>query len=489
MTMPAVRRLSTRLSRWASPRRAARWAPVWLALSLAMPCSAIAAPRLWTTTADGAQQLTAGTLDPGAASTTTLRIVVQPTLARQSIVGFGASLTDASAWLIQHELTASARQALLRELFGRQDAGLGLDFTRLTIGASDFSRHHYSLDDSPDGKPDPQLAHFSIAPNREDVIPVARAALQVNPELKIMASPWSAPGWMKTSDSLVTGKLRPQYYDAFARYLLRYVDAYQAEGIPIWALTVQNEPDFEPKDYPGMRLNAPARARLIGDHLGPMLAARGGKPLLFDWDHNWDKPQEPLGVLRDPAAGRYVDAIAWHCYEGEPSAQTPVHEAFPDKDAYLTECSGGTWEPLRSGGMPLIAKRMLVQPLRHSARGILLWNLALDENRGPHAGGCATCSGVVTIDTRDGKVSRNDEYYVLGHASRFVQRDARRLDSTDTGGDGVDNVAFRNVDGSQVLIAVNSNAQPRRIEVAGFGDKVVHVLPARSLTTIVWPSP
>ena len=460
-----------------------------LGLALASPASAAQAPQVWTTTSDGASRLAAGTLVPGDGKATTVRITVQPAQTHQAIVGFGASITDASAWLIQHKLAPSARTALLQELFGRADGGLGLDFTRLTIGASDFSRHHYSLDDSPDGRPDPQLEHFSIAPNREDVIPVTRAALKVNPDLKIMASPWSAPAWMKTSDHLVTGKLRPQYYDAFARYLLRYVDAYRAEGIPVWALTVQNEPDFEPKDYPGMRLNAPERARLIGDHLGPMLAKRGGQPLLFDWDHNWDKPQEPLGVLRDPAAGRYVDAVAWHCYEGEPTAQTPVHDAFPDKDAYMTECSGGTWEPLRSGGMPLVAKRMLVQPLRHSARGILLWNLALDENRGPHAGGCATCSGVVMIDSRDGKVTRNDEYYVLGHASRFVRRDALRIESTDTTSDGVDNVAFRNVDGSQVLIAVNSNPQPRRIEVAGFGSTVVHMLPARSLTTIVWAMP
>ena len=321
------------------------------------------------------------------------------------------------------------------------------------------------------------------------MIPVARAALQVNPQLKIMASPWSAPAWMKTSDSLVTGRLRPQYYDAFSRYLLRYVDAYRAEGVPIWALTVQNEPDFEPKDSPGMRLNAPERARLIGEHLGPMLAERGGSPLLFDWDHNWDKPHEPLAVLRDPVAGRYVDAVAWHCYEGEPSAQTPVHEAFPDKDAYLTECSGGTWEPLRSGGLPLVARRMLVQPLRHWARGILLWNLALDENRGPHSGGCATCSGVVTIDSRGGTVTRNDEYYVLGHASRFVRRDARRLESTDTGAEGVDNVAFLNPDGSQVLVVVNSNAQPRRIAVTGLAEPVTHLLPPRSLTTLVWAVP
>jgi len=455
----------------------------------ALPCAAAnhGAPTVWTTTADHTRQLAQAVPTKPSTGQTPVAITLDPASQHQAVVGFGAAITDASAWLIQQRLDPAARQALLAALFGRDGDGIGLSFTRLTIGASDFSRHHYSLDDTPDGGADPQLSHFDIAPNRGDVIPVARAALAINPDLKIMASPWSAPAWMKTSDSLVTGKLRPQYYDAFARYLLHYVDAYRAEGVPIWALTVQNEPDFEPKDYPGMRLNAPERARLIGDHLGPMLARRGGQPLLFDWDHNWDKPEEPLGVLRDPAAGRYVDAIAWHCYQGEPSAQSPVHDAFPDKDAYMTECSGGTWEPLRSGGMPLVAKRMLVLPLRHWARGVLLWNLALDENRGPHAGGCATCSGVVTIDSRSGAVTRNDEYYVLAHASRFVRPGALRIDSTDTGGTGVDNVAFRNVDGSLVLIAVNSNARASAIRIKGAGDAPVeHVLPARSLTTVVW---
>ncbi|MBN6151529.1 glycosyl hydrolase [Xanthomonas sp. AmX2] len=442
---------------------------------------------VWTTTADGARQLDASTLPfdrNGAGAAAQIRIDAESRF--QSMVGFGASITDASAWLIQNKLSPEQRQALLRELFGR-DGGLGLSFSRLTIGASDFSRSHYSLDDPPGGAADPPLRHFSIALNRDDVIPVARAALAINPQLKIMASPWSAPAWMKDSASLVKGRLQPEHYDAFSRYLLRYVDAYRAEGIPIFALTVQNEPDFEPEDYPGMRLNAPARARLIGDHLGPMLAARKDAPLLFDWDHNWDKPQEPLAVLGDARAGGYVDGVAWHCYAGEPAAQSPVRDAFPDKDVYMTECSGGTWEPIRSGGMTLIARRMLIQPVRHWARGVLFWNLALDENRGPHAGGCATCSGVVAIDSRSGAVTRNAEYYVLAHASRFVRPGAERIASSDTGGAGLDNVAFRNQhDGSQVLLVANSAAHAQAIAVRDGERGFAYRMPARSVATFVW---
>ena len=416
------------------------------------------------------------------------QIVVDDTQRFQEIVGFGASLTDSSAWLIQHKLDARQRDALLEELFGREGNGLGLSFSRLTIGASDFSRHHYSLNDTPDGTPDPDLKHFSIDQNRGDVIPVARAMLAINPQLKIMASPWSAPGWMKDNNSLIQGRLLPQYYDAFSRYLLRYVDAYAAEGIPIFALTVQNEPDYEPKDYPGMRLNAPARARLIGDHLGPMIARRGSGPLIFDWDHNWDKPEEPMGVLSDPVAGNYVDAVAWHCYGGDVAAQSPVHDAFPDKDAYMTECSGGDWEPVRSGGLPLQMKNIIIRSMRHWARGALFWNLALDENNGPYAGGCHTCRGVVTIDSRTGEIPRTDEYYALAHASRFVRPGAHRIASSGPT-DDLDNVAFRNADdGSLVLLVSNSAIQPRRFSVAHGERRFAYTLPARSVATFVWRS-
>lgn len=486
-----------------APTRIRRAALPWIAaLALLGACSGAPqapvsaasdpAPRIeaWVTTSDHRLALSPATVtridDAAVHAGTEADIDVDPGKRYQRMLGFGASLTDASAWLLQG-MKPDQRQALLQELFGRDGNGIGLDFTRLTIGASDFSRHHYSLDDPPDGKPDPQLRHFSIAPNLADVVPVARQALAVNPQLKIMASPWSAPAWMKDSDSLIKGRLRPEYYDAFARYLLRYVDAYAAEGIPIFALTVQNEPDFEPGDYPGMRLNAPQRARLIGDHLGPLLAARGSKPLLFDWDHNWDKPEEPTAVLSDPVASRYVAAVAWHCYGGDVSAQSQVHDAFPDKDAYMTECSGGDWEPVRSGGLPHMARELIVQATRHWARGVLFWNLALDGHGGPHSGGCDTCSAVVSIDPANGDVARNDEYYALAHASRFVRRGAYRIASTETGGD-LDNVAFQNADdGSLVLVVVNSARAARDVVVHQHDTRFRYTLPARSVATFRWP--
>lgn len=476
-------------------RRRAPWGVMLAALLVgcATPSARDGADQVqvWTTTADHRLALAPSHLrfdagDAAAAVTGAALIEIDAGARHQQMVGFGASITDASAWLIQHRMSPAQREALLRELFGRDGDGIGFDFARLTIGASDFSRHHYSLDDPPDGRPDPALRHFSLGANLGDVIPVARQALAINPRLWLMASPWSAPAWMKGSGSLVTGRLSPAYYDAFARYLLRYVEAMAGEGIPIHALTVQNEPDFEPVDYPGMRLNAPARARFIGDHLGPLLARQAPQVQLFDWDHNWDKPEEPLAVLADPAAARYIDGVAWHCYGGQPAAQSQVRAAHPQVDVYMTECSGGDWEPVRSGGLNLQAQRLIVETTRNWARGVLFWNLALDENSGPHAGGCGNCRGVVAIDSKTGEVSRTDDYYALAHASRFVRRDAWRVASSEADG-GVANVAFVNADdGSRVLVVSNAATSPRSIRVCEGERSFHHLLPARSMATFRW---
>jgi glucosylceramidase len=406
----------------------------------------------------------------------------------QTLSGFGAAITDASAWLINQRMSEAQRSALLDELFGRGATGVGFDLVRLTIGASDFSLSHYSFDDRPPGQTDPTLQHFSIDPHRADVLPIVKRALAVNPELRIMASPWSAPAWMKTSDSLVKGALRPDLYDAFARYLLRFVDAYRAEGVPIFALTVQNEPHFEPDDYPGMRVDSPARAALIGRHLGPMIEARGWKTQIIEWDHNWDQPAAPLEVLADAQARRHVSGVGWHCYASDTLLpnQSVVRDAYPDKDVWFTECSGGEWKPHWPETLPWMTRTLVIGATRHWARGVLMWNLALDENHGPHRGGCKDCRGMVTIDSRSGEVTRNMEYYAFAHASKFVRIGAQRIASTE-GAEGLDNVAFRNPDdGSIVLLVCNSTNAPRSFTVAHRGRGFATTLARESIATFVW---
>lgn len=443
--------------------------------------------QLWLTTPDQrlllARQLDIPLLDAADAGAT--HVDVADTVRYQSMVGFGAALTDASAWLIQARMTPPQREALLQDLFGRE-RGIGLSFIRLTIGGSDFSRTHYTFDDAPPGERDDGLSRFSIAPNRSDVLPVVQRARAINPAIAVMATPWSAPAWMKTSGSLFKGTLRRDAYPAFADYLHRYVEAYAAERVPIAFLSVQNEPHHEPEDYPGMRLDPAQRADFVANYLGPLFARRNIRTKLLDWDHNWDEPQSPLAVLGDSAARRHIAGVAWHCYAGDVSAQSGVHDAHPDKDAYFTECSGGSWAANWGDNLRWNVRTLVIGATRHWARGVMLWNLALDEHHGPHSGGCNDCRGVVTIHSATGAVTRNEEYYALAHASRFVRPGAWRIAST-SGADDIETVAFLNPDdGSKVLIVVNAAVAARRLRVRESSRAFSAAIPAGAVATLVW---
>jgi glucosylceramidase len=404
----------------------------------------------------------------------------------QTMAGFGAALSDSSAWLIQNRMSASQRAALLQELFG-PPPGLNFNMLRITIGASDFSLQHYTLDDMPAGEVDPELQHFNVAVDQRNVIPVLQDILAIHPGVRIIASPWSAPAWMKTSTNLISGTLLETYEAAYADYLVRFVDTFRGYGIPIFALTIQNEPAFEPQTYPGMALSAEARARVIGQYLGPALARRKPGTVILGWDHNWDMPDQPLGVLADPDARRHIAGIAWHCYRGAADVQTTVHRAFPRKDVYLTECSGGDWPSAKNGELLLFARNIVMMGIKNWARGVVYWNLVLDENHGPHTGGCGECKGVVTVDSGTGAISRNDEYYAFAHFSRFVLPGAVRVKSSNTNA-GIHEVAFQNPDdGSVVLVAVNGNAQTNRLTVKQGAFRFQYDMPASSVATFVWP--
>jgi glucosylceramidase len=444
--------------------------------------------HVWISTADRSRLLAPESdVMPGAATAAPATIEIDAGRRYQTMIGFGAAITDTSAWLIRARMNGVQRAALMQELFGPAPA-LRISFVRLTIGASDFSPTHYSLDDMPAGETDPALARFSIAPIRNTVVPVVRDALSRNPSLQVMASPWSAPGWMKTSGTLIHGTLMPQYFAAFTGYLVKYVEAMRLQGVPIYALTVQNEPHYDTRDYPGMPLDADGRARLIGNHLGPALAKRAPHTRILEWDHNWDRPQEPQQVLANPLAAAFIAGVAWHCYAGNVAAQTRVHAAHPDKDTYLTECSGGEWGSAPRSSLLNMTRELIIGSTRAWARGVLLWNLALDQSGGPHLGGCSNCRGLVTIDSRTGEVTRNDEYYVIAHASRFVRPGAQRVESTETDS-GLANVAFLNPDGSIVLIAANSATNPRTLSVRCRDREFGYTMPSQSVATFVWAQP
>lgn len=453
--------------------------------------------EVWLTTGDQRHLLEAQpSIHWGSASTgttpSTPTIEIDPSRAYQEMIGFGAAMTDASAHLFQR-LPEAVRERVLQDLFGRAGVsgtntpvtGIGLSFVRVPMGASDFSMRHYTYDDVPSGDTDSTLRHFSIEPDRAEKLPLLRRALAINPQLKVMASPWSAPAWMKTTDSLIKGTLQPVFYDSFANYFARFIRAYEAAGVPIFAISLQNEPAFEPDNYPGMRLDPPARARVVANHMGPLFARQGIRTRILDWDHNWDQPQQPLDVLGDTAARKYVQGVAWHCYGGDVSAQSTVHDRYPDKDVYFTECSGGEWSPRFDENLKWTVNTLIIGATRNWARGVLLWNLALDEKYGPHLGGCANCRGVLTVDSAKATYYRNVEFYALAHASRFVLPEARRIEST--GGDStLTHVAFRNPGNGGVAAIVLNSADVPKVFVLRLGTKSFsYDLPATSVATFL----
>ena len=461
-----------------------------LAAALVAAAPAHAAPKLhsWTTTGDKSQLLAAQAPSVAVAADAVAGLPVVAVDAKerhQTMVGFGAAITDASAWLIQNKLTPAQRDGLLRELYGRGEGGLGFSFTRVTIGASDFSLDHYSLDETPNGAADPALQQFSLKRPQEFVFPTVRAALKINPELKVMASPWSAPAWMKTTGSLVKGQLKPEAYPVYADFFARYIKEARKVGVPTDYLSIQNEPDFEPDNYPGMRWLPSDRAKFFGENLAPVFKREKIATKVLDWDHNWDQPQQPLTVLADAKARAFVAGVAWHCYAGQVEATETVRAAHPDKDVFFTECSGGEWAPKFDDSFSWMVEQLIIGSTRRGARGVLMWNLALDEKFGPHAGGCGDCRPVVTIDSTSGAITRTQEYYAFGQASRFVKPGAVRIGSPERVGD-LRTVAFQNRDGGRVLLVLNTGKTPADFAIVEGGRRFKASIPARAATTFTW---
>jgi len=363
----------------------------------------------------------------------------------QTVLGVGAALTHASAWVFHHNLSPEKRDSLFRLLFTPE--GIGINYTRLCVGASDFSFNLFSYSEAEDFS----LSNFSIAEDYKDVIPMLKEILAINPHLQIMASPWSPPGWMKTSGSMVGGKLRPDCYDVYADYLIKYIEAYKKEGIDIHTMTVQNEPEYGTAAYSCMDMTAEEQKVFIRDHFGPKLKASGLKTKIVLFDHNCDNPDYPISILNDAKAKEYADGSGFHLYKGEISALCKVHEAHPDRNIYFTEQSGGGWAPDFDQNIRWYVGELFVGAMNCWSKNALLWNLALDENNGPKNFGCQDCYGVVEIN-KSGQIKKHAEYYAIAHYGKFVQQGAKRLLSN---GDALKGIAFLNPDSSLVYMGVN----------------------------------
>jgi glucosylceramidase len=394
--------------------------------------------------------------------------------------GFGNCLTDGSALLLA-KMSQSARSAILKDLFAWDGNNIGISYLRISLGASDLSENCYSYNDLPAGESDFDLKKFTIDQNRKELIPVLKEILSINPSIKIMASPWSAPTWMKTNNNFKGGSLRPECFEVYANYFVKYIQAMKAEGINIDAVTVQNEP-LHPGNTPSLYMTAEEQALFVKKHLGPAFAAAGIKTKIIVYDHNADKIIYPLTILRDPEAAKYVDGSAFHLYGGKIEALSEVHKEFPGKNLYFTEQWIGSPANF-PGDLAWHTKTLIIGATRNWCRNVLEWNLASDPKNDPHTvGGCDRCLGTITLD--GDKVTRNPAYYILAHAAKFVRPGSVRIESNAE--ENLPNVAFKTEDGRIVLIVLNESQEQKKFSI-GFGGKAWQVELAKgAVGTFVW---
>lgn len=398
----------------------------------------------------------------------------------QCIDGFGFTLTGGSARLI-HSMEANAQAALLDQLFLTSALNIGTSYLRVSIGASDLSDSVFTYNDLPTGQTDPELKSFSIEPELVHLVPVLRAIKAMNPEVQIMGSPWSAPAWMKDNQKMIGGRLLKKYYPVYAQYFVKYVQAMQKEGINIDAITVQNEP-LHPGNNPSMYMPAEDQAEFVKNYLGPAFEKNRIATKIIIYDHNADKPEYPLTVLKDAEARKYIDGSAFHLYGGTIDALSSVHEAYPDKHLYFTEqWIGGPANFV--GDLNWHIENLIIGATRNWCKTVLEWNLAADKNYDPHTdqGGCTRCLGAVTIDGND--VALNPAYYIIGHASKFVRPGSVRIASNLL--PGVPNVAFLTPDHKVVLIAMNSTDATIQFKIQLDKKEVVAVLPSKAVGSYV----
>jgi len=422
-------------------------------------------------------------LNFGAGDNSNTNIVIDTTSTYQTIDGFGFCLTGGSASVI-NSLPADKKDELLKELFLTDGTHIGISYLRISIGASDMSADDFTYDDMLSGT-DVNLDHFSIDKERTDLIPVLKSIIALNPQIKILACPWTAPVWMKINtlgnNGFTGGSLNTAYYAAYARYFVKYIQAMKAEGIAIDAITPQNEP-LNANNNPAMVMQADEEANFVKNNLGPQLNAAGLNVKIIVWDHNADRPEYPIAILNDPGANPFVDGSAFHLYNGNINALTTVHDAFPAKNIYFTEQytpSTGSF----AGDLNWHLTNLIIGAPRNWSRNVLEWNMATDAGFGPHTnGGCSVCQGALTIS--GGTVNRNVSYYIIAHASKFVRPGAVRIASSVLA--QTPNVAFKNTDGSKVLIIFNTQAGDATFNIKFNGKIATSTLPGGAAATYVW---
>lgn len=399
----------------------------------------------------------------------------------QTVDGFGYSLTGGSAEVI-NSLSTPKKTLLLQELFGTQSTSISVSYLRISLGASDLNATPFTYDDMPVGQTDVNLTQFSLNPDMTHLIPLLKEIILINPQIKIMASPWSPPTWMKDNGLFVGGSLKPEYYGVYAQYFVKYIQQMQAQGITIDAITPQNEP-LHPGNNPSMLMSATQQADFIKNHLGPAFQTAGITTKIVIYDHNCDKPEYPITVLNDAVAKPFIDGSAFHLYAGDISALSTVHNAHPTKNLYFTEqytASTGQF----GGDLTWHLKNVIIGSMRNWSKNALEWNLANNVNFGPHTdGGCTTCKGAITINSSE-NYTRNVSYYIIAHASKFVPAGSVRIASNISG--NISTVAFKTPVGKKVLIAVNTGTVSEIFNIKFNNKWTTTSLQAGDVGTYIW---
>ncbi|MCJ7448256.1 MAG: glucosylceramidase [Bacteroidales bacterium] len=434
-------------------------------------------------------------------------IVIDDLQQMQTIDGFGFALTGGSAGQLI-KMNAGERARILKELFAFDDKNIGVSYLRLSIGASDLNSFVFSYNDLPEGETDYELIKFNLAQDLNDVIPVMKEILAINPAIKVLGSPWSAPAWMKTNNNIRGGQLKKECYGVYALYFVKYILSMRVHGITIDAITIQNEP-LNSRNTPSMFWFENEQADFIKNYLGPAFKKAGIKTKIILFDHNLDRPDYPLVLLSDPDVSKYVDGSGFHNYAGDFNAMSLVHLARPDKNLYFTE-QMVTERP----GSPTInitgpVKRLILGATMNWSKNVILWNLAADPLNDPHTdkGGCSMCQGAITIDGNN--VTRNVAYYTIAHASKFVLPGSVRIVSTNKGEksvalyedeqrpgvfrtalientDVLPNVVFKTPEGKIVLIVVNDTWSTNSFRIQYRGKYASLRLNPGAAGTYVW---
>lgn len=437
--------------------------------------------QVLTTSADGANLLYSKTIDFAKGKDDRfVTIEVDTAQTFQTVDGFGYTLTGGSAMLL-HNMGATDRAALLQEFFGNSATSIGVSYLRISIGASDLDPEVFSYNDLPAGQTDVELKRFSLSKDTLHLLPILKEILAINPKIKLMGSPWSPPVWMKTNANSVGGNLKPEYYSVYAQYFVKYIQAMNARGIALDAVTIQNEPQHGGNN-PSLVMSFLQQADFVKNHLGPAFRAAGIDTKIVIWDHNCDNPAYPLAILDDAAAKAFVAGTAFHLYAGDISALSQVHDRHPDKALYFTEQWTGSTGKF-DGDFKWHVKNVIIGSMRNWGRVALEWNLANDPAFGPHTpGGCTQCRGAVTID--GSRATKNVSYYIVGQASKLVVPGSVRLNSNIPG--QLHNVAFKTPSGKKALLVLNEGTALESFNINCNGKWITASLPAGTAGTFVW---